>query len=218
MCSLYRLPFSKGIVAPYVWEPMFLSGGGLKVLHAEELPWITRDLVITEPNISFQKSCLVPLLLAERFAKAYPSWRGRVILMNSDRFATNTHAKAILEGLVLHRTGRVLYRGRQTIREIMQQNSGACFICHHVNNEYNYMALELMYSGFPVLHNASVWAEFGYYWSDCAIDSAVAKLHSVLQTHDPDGVYRADGRQLAWLYSIYNPEVRRAWAQLLDGA
>ena len=215
MCSLYRLPFSKGIVAPYVWEPMFVDGSWGK--GAEERSWITRDIVITEPNISFQKSCLVPLLLAERFAKAYPAWRGRIVLMNSHRFATNTHAKTVLECLALHRAGRILYRGRQTIRELIEQNKDACFICHQVNNEYNYMALELMYSGIPVLHNASVWADFGYYWSDCAIDSAVAKLHSVLQTHDADGVYRADGRQLAWLYSIYNPEVRGAWARLLSG-
>jgi hypothetical protein len=217
MCSLYRLPFTKGIIAPYVWEPMFLDTRGLKAPRTEEQAWITRDLVITEPNISFQKSCLPPLLLAERFAKAYPAWRGRVILMNSHRFATNTHAKAVLESLALHRAGRILYRGRQTIREIMEQNSGACFICHQVNNEYNYMVLELMYSGFPVLHNASVWSAFGYYWSDDAFDSAVVKLYSVLQTHEPDGIYRADGRQLAWLYSIYNPVVREAWGQLLDG-
>lgn len=216
MCSLYRLPFSKGIIAPYVWEPMFIDGSA-KVSNADELAWITRDIVITEPNISFQKSCLVPLLLVERFAKAYPAWRGRVILMNSHRFVTNTHAKAVLERLALHRAGRILYRGRQTIREIIDNNREACFICHQVNNEYNYMVLELMYLGLPVFHNASAWSAFGYYWSDSAIDSAVAKLYSVLQTHCADGVYRADGRQLAWLYSIYNPEVRSAWGQLLDG-
>jgi hypothetical protein len=227
MCSLYRLPFNKGFVAPYIWEPDFLRGGskgaglvgGLTWSRGEHQSWMTTDIVITEPNISFQKSCFVPLLLVEQFAKAFPAWRGRLILMNTQRFATNTHVKRILETLSLHRDGRILYRARQTIHELMDQNRGAVFVCHQVNNEYNYMVLELMYSGFPVLHNASAWAQFGYYWSDNGADGdAVSTLRRVLEHHSADGSYSADGRQLAWIYSIYNPETRRKWRELLNTA
>jgi hypothetical protein len=220
MCSMYRVPFTKGLVAPYLWEPIFLNGEGrtmIEWVRPLEQSWITTNIVITEPNISFQKSCLIPLLFVERFAKAHPEWRGRVILMNSHRFAVNTHAKRVIESLLLHRDGRILYRGRQTIHEIMDQNRSAYFICHQVNNEYNYMVLELMYAGFPVLHNAGAWSAFGYYWSDSALDKAVETLYSALQSHTVDGPYRADGRQLAWMYSIYNPEVRAQWGRLLAG-
>jgi hypothetical protein len=216
ICSLFNVPFDRGVIAPYIWDPMFThslptwSAGG-----ADKRSWMIRNIVITEPNISFQKSAFLPILLADRFANKYPEWKGNVIVMNAQRFSVNVHAQRILEGLSLHIRGRIKYSGRQTIREIMEQNNGSVFIGHQINNEYNYMTFELMYKGFPILHNSEMWRGYGYYWSDLDIDGGISTLRRALCEHTPDGTYSADAHALTWNYSLFNPAVREMWRRLL---
>lgn len=216
ICSLFHVPFEKGIIAPYIWDPMFTES--LPKWSSSGKGWLTRNIIITEPNISFQKSAFMPILLAETFAKKHPEWKGSVIIMNAQRFSVNIHAQRLLEGLTLHRQGRIRYCGRQTIREIMEQNNGAVFIGHQYNNEYNYMTLELMNRGFPILHNSGMWKEYGYYWSDFDMNTSVMTLRRAMCDHDPEGSYSADAHALAWNYSMFHPTVREMWSRLLRRA
>jgi hypothetical protein len=46
-------------------------------------------------------------------------------------------------------------------------------ICHQWNNEYNYMVLEYFATCYPVLHNASDWKDFGYYYKNSDIAAGI---------------------------------------------
>ena len=212
-CSLYRVPLAMGYIAPYIWDPCFINSSvGWKRVNK----WNTMNIIIAEPNISYQKCALMPLMLVEEFAKCYPMWQGKVIIMNSSRLSVNVHVQAsVFPDLELIRLGRVEFRGRETISNMMYNNSNAIFIGHQMNNEYNYMTLELMWKGFPVLHNTGIWKNFGYYWSDTDIPSATHLLANTMQTHTIGGKYVADAKLLAWNYSPYNPAIQIQWAALL---
>ena len=60
-------------IAPYIWDPCILTDDGRR-----QMAWRPRQeneracILIMEPNISFQKSCIVPLLLVEEYARNHP--------------------------------------------------------------------------------------------------------------------------------------------------
>jgi hypothetical protein len=90
------------------------------------------------------------------------------------------------------------------------------FLAHQYNNDYNYMTLELMELGFPVLHNSSGWKEFGYYWSTDHWAKALEDVCKILQLHaSQTGVYRSHAKQLQWKHSPWNPVNRREWLKAL---
>lgn len=220
LCGIYRLPISCGKIVPYIWDSSIIDRGEKVVWKQPTGGWQNMDIVITEPNISYQKCALVPLLLANMFYLREPSWKGRVVLMNSNRLKSNVHLQAgLLSDLDIFRSNRVIFKDRNDILAILKDNSSAVFILHQFNNEFNYMTLELMWRGWPVLHNTDTWKEFGYYWNDTRCDEALNLLKRIMKEHTGnEGRCAADAKLLAWSYSMYNPEVQRAWQSILLGA
>ena len=211
----------RGVVVPYLWDPCFMQmGKGASEPQWSPAPggWQQTDIVILEPNISFQKHALYPLLLVEAFARRCSDWRGKVILMNYDKLQTNTHfTQEVLPSLGIK--DRLITKGRETIVDVLRTNPHALFVTHNVNNDYNYMLFELMERGFPALHTSIGWKEFGYYWSTAGWNDAQHLLLDVLQNHtDRTSAYRCHAKQLAWQHSSWNPTNRALWQNILQEA
>lgn len=203
----------RGFIAPYVWDKCFIEGRITK--WEEPKDWRKMNIIICEPNISYQKLFLVPLLIAEEFATKEVQWQGKVIIMNSDRFAANVHVtKSVFPELKLMKEGRIELGKRKSIVELSRDYSNAVFIGNQVNNEFNYLTLELMTAGFPLLHNAAAWSAFGYYYETG--EAATQLLKNVMQNHNSNlSTYRVQAEQLAWAHSINNPVVQEKWKALL---
>jgi len=197
------------MIAPYVWDPSFVQG----------VEWVSGSgapLVIMEPNISFQKTAFIPLLIAEAYARAHPEWTGRVIIVNGDRLQQVPHfVENIRPYLDLATAGRIDFLPRQDIRTVLKAYPSATFILHNVNNEFNYMTLELLHAGFPVLHNSPSWSAFGYYYTGSSVASGVKRLQETATHAERKETYRAHAHTIAWRYSPYNPAVQAAWKRLL---
>lgn len=109
-------------------------------------------------------------------------------------------------------------KGRMDILTIMNTWPSAIPICTQWNNEYNYMVLEYFHAGYPVLHNASDWANYGYYYKDADLAGAAELVEKVRRTHkDNLEVFRAHTRALLWRHSPYNPEVHAKWNSIIEG-
>ena len=216
---LNRTPIENSRVVPYVWDSFFMTQYGNKEQFQWVPPadWRTVDVVIVDPNISFQKCTFYSLLLVEAFAKAYPEWRGTVQIINGDRLKLSSNAhNNLLPSLELYRTGRVALYERKRIHTILQENRSACFITHQWNNAYNYMTLELMYANFPIVHNSDGWDTYGYHYSLNQWDKAIQTLANAIQNHQENlNVYQTHAARLIWKHSLHNPAIQQRWRELL---
>jgi len=194
--ALYRAPCR---TVPYVWSPTWIS----QMSRYTPRPWTETDIVVAEPNISFQKHCLYPFLLVEAFAAKTPEWTGRLILQNTERFEINVPMQQRLSQSQLKE--RIELRERQTLADLLQDNPSAAFVCHQVTNEYNYMTLELLYLGYPVLHNSKPWSALGYFWDEEGWSASLQQLARMLQ----EGPRRAD------LSAFYPDKNKEAWSSVL---
>lgn len=213
-----RTSIEKGKIAPYVWDPCFIDTYTKKSLKWKPaLDWRTTDIVIMDPNISFQKFSFYSILLAEAMSRSNTEWKGRVHVINGDRMKLSSNAmRHFLSRLTLYEKGRIVLHDRKKIHEIMTEYPSAVFITHQWNNEYNYSTLELMYYDYPILHNAEGWSNFGYYYSINNWTNAITKLREVMEHHSrllP--IYKTHTHNLIWKHSIHNPEIRRRWSELL---
>lgn len=212
---LNQTDISNGRVVPYVWDPCFLHHYGTRETM-EWIPptsWECTDIVIMDPNISFQKCYFYSLLLAEAFARTHPEWKGRVVLVNGDRLHIQAHARNdILPSLSLYRTNRLVLSGRKNIHTIMKENRSACFLTHQWNNDFNYMTLELLHCDYPLLHNSEGWGAFGYSYSLDQWDDAIQTLYRAMRHHTANrAIYRSHAANLLWKHSIHNPAIQSEW-------
>lgn len=214
----------KPMVAPYVWDPQILTDGGKRSFSWRPAAGAgagadTKDdvFLILEPNISFQKCSLIPLMILEAWYRKNPTWKGRVILVNGKRLESIPFFQQTIQPtLTLQKEGRIEVRDRMDILTILKDFPSAIPLCHQWNNEYNYMVLEFFASQYPVLHNASDWKEYGYYYEGSDIAGAVTLIDRIRSSHVANlEAYKGHARALAWKHSPYNPEIQKGWAALI---
>lgn len=206
-------------IAPYVWDSCILTNDGRR-----ELQWRPRTseepltFLIMEPNISFQKTSILPLLLIEEWSLANPTIQFKVVVLNGDRLCATGYYKTSIEPcLTIAKRGLIEYSGRHDMLHVMNTYSHSIPVCHQISNEFNYMVLEFMHAGFPVLHNCDAWKDFGYYYAEQDTLGGAKQLQEVLQYHSERiEAYKSHVKALTWRHSIYNPDVQKAWTELLN--
>ena len=205
-------------VVPYVWDSQILFGNGER-----KFEWTQgkETFLVLEPNISFQKCSLVPLMIIEawyRKHKATTPWNGEIVVINGERLLLIPFFKAIFDSLDIVKDGLVKMRGRTDILSLLKEFPSGIPICHQWNNEYNYMVLEYFATGYPVMHNASDWSSYGYYYPNSDIGAGAALIETIRKSHAENlGIYKAHARALMWRHSPYNPDVQRQWGKIIDG-
>jgi Protein of unknown function (DUF2827) len=206
-------------IAPYIWDASVLTDEGRRILRWN--PGRAGDkeyFVILEPNISFQKASLVPLMIAETWVREHPEWNGEIHVVNGERLMMIPFFREYLsKELEIFKRGLVHMHGRMDIVSVMTKWPSCIPICHQYNNEYNYMVLEFFWAGFPVLHNSSDWKEYGYYYKQSELYDARRVINTIRKNHTANlEVYIAHAQALAWRHSPYNPEVHKLWKRLVE--
>lgn len=207
-------------IAPYVWDPCILTLDKTRSFKWKPRASTSNEpqaIVILEPNICFQKSSLIPLLIAEHVYKKTRR-NFKIILGNSDRIKANPFfTKTILPLLDLYKDEKLVFSSRNTITNIMNDYPSAIAIGHQWNNQYNYMTLEYLHAGFPIIHNSPDWSDAGYYYEGSDINKGANALMRALEFHETSlETYASGAAALQWRHSPYNPEVQKAWKTLIE--
>jgi hypothetical protein len=214
-----KLDTPRAKVAPYIWDPIILTDDGRRrITWTPPKPDEQLKVIVMEPNISFQKTALVPIMAIERWYRNHKSWNGELCIYNGERMnMTPFFRETILPTLELHKDGKLKLLGRRDIISILKEYPSATFLLHQWNNEYNYMLFELFWAGYPVIHNAMSWKQFGYNYAGADLDRMGTLYDQILgHHHEKLEAYKAHARVLAWKHSPYNPEVQKGWSELLS--
>ncbi len=207
-------------IAPYVWDPCIITNEGRRAINwRPRRPDEKETFVIMEPNISFQKSGLFSIMAIEAWYRKHKDWNGQVVIVNGERMVAMPFFRdSILTSLDLFTDNKLVVLGRKDMVSMMTEYPSAIFCLHQWNNEYNYMTMELLWNGFPVLHNAQSWKEYGYCYTGNSISDFESNLNLARERHQEMlETYKSHAKALAWTHSPYNPEVQKAWVSLLCG-
>ena len=204
-------------IAPYVWDPMFIENLG-QVYNDTGLSLESpRTFVIMEPNISFQKNSVIPIMAMEAYFRRHPSRVEAVVAINGERLKMNSYyTSSVLPSLTLNSSGKLQLVPRAHFVNLVKAFPTAIVIMHQVNNEYNYSFMEFHSLGFPVVHNVKRFKEFGYYYDTNDFEGAADQIEKIVRYHTENKVlYMSQVKQLNWQFSIHNPANTTIWKDLL---
>jgi hypothetical protein len=204
------------LVTPYVWEPFFVQDLADTYKHRGCPPW---SFTIIEPNISFQKCSLIPIMICEALFRRSPEKVHEVAVINGAKLLESQYFKmTILPTLDIYKAGKLHLLGRADTRTLAKAMNNHILIQHTVNNEYNYIFFEHMLMGFPVIHNFPRFKDYGYYYEGDDINGGLAQIDAIANGHSNSGeTYKALIKQLAWNFSIYNPANIKGWVDIIEG-
>ena len=191
--TVYR---TDAIMVPFIWHHKFLlqsvkdiekshSEGKYKkgykyVPHKEQ-----KTIGIMEPNINIVKYALIPSLIVE---ESYRSDIGKdkirsLMITNAEKLKSNYEFMGIVKTFDLFKDKKISAESRYQTAFILTQHLDV-LVCHQVLNPLNYLYLDAAFLGYPVLHNAPLCKDLGYYYEGSDTVEGSKQLNYILTEHD----------------------------------
>ena len=215
--SLRRCP---GRVVPFVWDPMFLTERTRALpAHGEYRPSgkCGKRLTVMEPNHDVVKCCLYPMLIIDEVYRRAPDSIAFTHVTNGDHLAHASPEFAMLMNyLEIVRAGKASFVGRFDTPTFLSELTDVV-VSHQWENPLNYFYFDVCWQGYPLVHNASLAQDIGYYYPDNDVQKAADQLVIALEDHDEDWEhYTRQQRQLLRRFTSENSVVVSEYDALID--
>jgi len=225
--TLYR---TNSFIVPFIWHHKFLLESTTEIEKGYKEGKYTKGwkydigkdkkiLGIMEPNLNIVKFSLIPTMIAEE------CYRGEIgkqhieklRITNSEKVKSHREFLAMIATFDLYKDKKISAESRYQTAYMLTQHLDV-LICHQILNPLNYLYLDAVFLGYPVLHNAPMCKDLGYYYEGSDTVAAAKQLDYILTEHDKnidaydernDAVlqrYHADNVELIQTYDklIYN--------------
>lgn len=217
-------------IVPFIWSPVILeqlcSTLNNKGLYDKEKQKEKKEykIAIFEPNLNVVKYGIPPLYICEN---AYRKRKDKQKIKNV--YITNAHAKSgeygkfnskqfsrMTYSLDLYADKKISIESRYNAVVFMNLHADIC-VSHQWENPLNYLYLDLAWMGWPVLHNAHLCKDVGYYYEHFDFEHAGDTLNYILDTHPiVSDDYLEYNRSIISRYLNTNPENIAAYHALFE--
>jgi hypothetical protein len=137
------------------------------------------------------------------------------MLTNSNKLSTNKNFLSIIRTLDLFKDKKVSSESRYQTAYITTQYMDIV-ICHQILNPLNYLYLDLVYMGYPVLHNAYMVSDLGYYYNNSDTIGGGQMLNHILENHDKNiEEYNERNKKVLNRYHVDNPILIETYDKLI---
>ncbi|MDR6410972.1 DUF2827 domain-containing protein [Paraburkholderia terricola] len=209
----------KARVVPFIWSPVFLDACTQDLPHAGQYRSRTgpRRLSVMEPNIDVVKFCLYPAMIAELAYRLRPYDIALLQVTNADQIArNNVDFIALMNQFDIVRQHKAVFLGRHGTPGFLARYTDIV-VSHQWENPLNYFYLEVCWQGYPLVHNATLCADLGYYYRGHDVEEGARRLIEAIDTHDGQSEsYRAHQRAVIQRFLPDNHEVVATYESLLE--
>jgi hypothetical protein len=222
---LYR---TKCIEVPFIWSPRSIDFTNKMNTTKINLQYSVKDkdekkIAIFEPNISIMKWCLPSILICEESYRKLGNKIKHLYVTNvpnKDKPSTinefnHNELNEFVKFLDLNKENRISIEGRYNTLYFMSKYADIV-ISHQWENPLNYLYLDLAWMGWPILHNAHLCKDIGYYYEEFDYKAGSQMLNYIINHHDDDDEYLIKNRKLIDRYLPSNKELQDRYKKLID--
>jgi hypothetical protein len=224
--TLYRTP---SIVVPFLWDSVYLDEALKDVDTSFNKGSFKKDskynpnkekkvIGVMEPNLNVIKYALIPAMITE---ESYRTEIGKnkiekLMLTNAEKLGKNKSFMSIIKTFDLYNDKKITAEARYQTSYIVSQYFDIV-VSHQIMNALNYLYLDVAYMGFPVLHNAYMCKDIGYYYEGSSTVDGAKMLNWILENHDKNlEEYGNRTKKVLERYSINNPILIETYDKLIE--
>lgn len=172
---------------PYGWSPSLLSTYLLKNNIEISCDFSNYNGPLTlccfEPNLNVTKTCQCPLLIMDSFYRKHPERLQKCFIFCSRQLLEHKSFKDYVSFLQIVKDEKVEFYPRMAFPEIMKQMKdkrlNPVLIGHQIYNDQNYMSLEALHLGYPIVHNSPSMQNGGFFYPEFSLHAAVEQLETI---------------------------------------
>ena len=220
---------AKCIEVPFIWSENAIR---LAIITEnktyDDLLYKTNDntnnkIAIFEPNISLMKWSFPALLICENAYRTNNNVIKQVYVNNiSDKktgindFNLDAFTK-IVNNLDLCLDKKISIEGRYNTLSFMSEHASVV-VSHQWENNLNYIYFDLAWMGWPIIHNASLCKDVGYYYEQFNYEEGGHKLIEACSNHDSNlEKYIIKNRSAITPFLTTNIDLQNKYIKLISG-
>jgi hypothetical protein len=201
-------------VAPHIWAPTCIEHAiaSLGLNPAWKGRPKTWSLATFDPNINVVKSFHIPLLVAEAAHRRQPATIRRMMLFCAEHLKGRPHFESYVTETSLAKAAKVTAEARHGVVSMLGREVD-CVITHQWENDLNYLYWDVLYLGYPLIHNSKRIASAGYYYDDFQPLQGGGALLDAINNHDGP---REEDQAAVWDVHIGNETNQEKYRLLLE--
>jgi hypothetical protein len=176
-------------VVPYVWDTEIVNEYCLRkklsINYDNNIIKNKITFIIMEPNMSIHKTCLIPLVIIEGIYNKYKNLIDKVMCFCPP---DNEHFNNFVSDLEIGKDNKVDFYQRIIMPEVLEQakkwNTKIILVSHNILNNLNYLPMEFLYYGYPVIHNCEPYSNLGYYYPEHDVEKGIELFEEIINKHD----------------------------------
>jgi len=216
--TLYRTEVK---IVPFIWS--HAATDHLQKASADDLKYKAKNTpmkaAIFEPNLNVIKWAFPALLVCENaYRKDKCLKHVYVTNMPKSKEDETRHAKQftkLVKSTDLFIDKKMSVESRYNTLVFMQKYADIA-VSHQWGNPLNYLYLDLAWMGWPIVHNAHLCKDIGYYYEDFDYKMGGEVLSEAVRNHDSDKGYLDRQRALIDRYLPTNRALQDAYRKLID--
>jgi len=198
-------------IVPYIWDSFFVDEK-LAMMREKNLdPRFKKSrassVCIFEPNKTHSKTCLIPVMICERFDQLFDGELDSVNVFCAEKIRERKYLRLFVKNLKIGQKDDFIFFNNRWGKLNACSRFGNTVVSHQIKNELNYSHLECLYLDLPLIHNCDMLCDYGYYYNDCDVDMGAKQLKNAMQNHAsvlPQ--YRQDNKKLFDKFAIENAQ------------
>lgn len=225
--QFYKWHYSAKIVAiaPYVWSSQYIDHT-MKNSGVELSDEFGR-IAVVEPNLNITKTAIVPIAIIDAAAQKSDSIKKGLTFCTEKWRKDPYHVKWVKDRYV-YQNKKLTFNPRHRLSYIFAksiQGKSANFNCgtllsHHFHNGLNYVYLEALHLGIPLVHNSEFIKDAGYYYEGWNVmdgaDMLIKAVEAGREGMTPE--YKESAQQVLWRYSPDNFFNIKGYVDLIEEA
>jgi hypothetical protein len=225
--TLHRV---NALIVPFIWHQKFLYEKVVEIekgykqglyKHNWKYDSTKKEKIIgvMEPNINVVKFCLIPTMIVE---ESYRTGTGKkyidkLRLTNALKLKENKLFMSLIKTFDLFKDNKITAESRYQTAYVLTQHLDI-LVCHQILNPLNYLYLDAVFLGYPVLHNAPMCKDLGYYYEGSDTIEGAEMLNHILENHDKNiDEYDERNDLVLQRYHADNEDLVEAYDKLIEG-
>jgi len=221
---------SNSLIVPFIWHQKFLYEKVIEIEKGFKLGLYKKNwsydstkerklIGIMEPNINIVKFSLLPTMLVE---ECYRGDIGKnhiesLRVTNAEKLKTNKLFMSHIKTFDLYRDKKISAESRYQTAYLLTQHIDV-LVCHQILNPLNYLYLDAVFLGYPILHNAHMCKDLGYYYEGSNIVEGSKMLDYILTEHDKNiDEYNQKNDLVLQRYHADNEKLVKTYDKLIEG-
>jgi hypothetical protein len=211
-------------IVPHLWSPEILCAhaqrSGIKetdlLYNLAAHTGKKIEIIIMEPNIALFKNSWVPIIASDKLYKEHPELIEFVYAFNYPGHNTSwSMADNCYLGSKLRRFNRLPVA--EILSSFNTHDTIPIFLSYQLYNSLNYLYYELLYYGYPLVHNSPDLDGCGYYYPEHNLSACVEQILHAYKNHNKNlGSYTEQGRKYLRRVDPYDPDVGRTWDDMFN--